>query len=135
MVEPLQPVDGREAGFLVVENEKLPYTKPQGAPVGFFGSRSGHLDCALGIADWGLKKHSAEFDLSEIYNPQSVIHNHPEPLLSRATQSKGPTGYAARSSRRNTTRLMGGTGRSLQPFSSASTPTTVSNLTADSAVW
>src|SRR5690606_25365434 len=43
------------------------------------------------------------------------------PFLSWATNSKGSTEYAARSSRRNTTRLMGGTGSSLQPFSSAST--------------
>ena len=50
----------------------------------------------------------------------SVCHSS-APFLSWATNSNGSTEYPARSSHRNTIRLIGGTAISRQPFSSAST--------------
>jgi hypothetical protein len=40
-MEVLQPIDGRKAGFGVVEGEKLPVHEGPGSPVTFFRNRSG----------------------------------------------------------------------------------------------
>lgn len=192
-VEPLQPVNGREPGFGVVEGKKLPVhgapgracaliRKPVGdwLGIGHAGRHvrlCGHVGERVGGPDGkdvllrDLKDRDAGGCLEEAAADQGVLHRQdspakavvvPEtalqcavdeesqhsvcvrlqgffwvhclvhgvhwsvchgsaPFLSWATNSKGSTEYAARSSRRNTIRLMGGTGRSLHPFSSAST--------------
>ncbi len=92
-----------EAGIM---NEKL------------FGDLIKKADRILSITAASIKTIRSRKDKK---SQQSKIRNQSNPFLSRSMNSNGSTEYAARSSRRNTIRLIGGTAISRQPFSSAST--------------